>query len=83
MSSEYVEVLLRKKPVEDECVVLLKGEGVCKIVKIYSVSGVSLRDTGKPTTPSGPVCPYCGGKPMLLRSIGRWYCFNCKKYIFQ
>ena len=30
---------------------------------------------------SGRVCPHCGKPVYRLRMIGRYYCFNCKKYV--
>jgi len=36
-------------------------------------------------TPAGPqgvaVCPSCGREATLLRTLGRYYCFNCKRYV--
>ncbi len=26
-------------------------------------------------------CPVCGSKLYFLRSLGRYYCFNCKGYV--
>ncbi|MEM0236223.1 hypothetical protein [Thermofilum sp.] len=76
MSRDIVEVLLRKELVEDECVVLIKGEA-----DNSDVIEVLLLDRKRTSTFSEPSCPYCGSKPMLLRIIGRQYCFTCKKYI--
>lgn len=25
-------------------------------------------------------CPYCGGEATFLATLGRYYCFNCKRY---
>jgi len=40
---------------------------------------------GSPQTPAEPqggaVCPSCGREATLLRTLGRYYCFNCKRYV--
>jgi len=27
------------------------------------------------------ICPRCGGEAVLLRTINRYYCFHCRRYI--
>ncbi len=26
-------------------------------------------------------CPYCGDEAVFLSTLGRYYCFNCKRYV--
>mgnify|MGYP000622023838 CR=1 FL=1 len=36
---------------------------------------------GSDNNDSNKICPYCKGKAYYLHILGKYYCFNCKKYI--
>jgi len=58
---------------QDLCIVRLIGKD-----KLGSAGvGVSGRSVGVQRV----TCPSCGGEATFLRTLNRYYCFNCKRYV--
>jgi ankyrin repeat protein len=53
-----------------------------RMIKEFWVNSRSrLVSNGRGSDAVTVVCPYCGGPAYRLGTLGRYYCFNCKRYV--
>jgi len=49
--------------------------------KLISVGKVNVGVSGRSVGVQRVTCPSCGGEATFLRTLNRYYCFNCKRYV--